>query len=150
MNYFRFLNFAQWANMRVLEMLRNCPRVEPQAHALFSHMLAAEHVWLCRLQGNTPDIAIWPELGLDECERLIEMNVAGYKEYLKGCTPETWDSIIAYRTTKGQDFKTPVSDILMHVLNHGTYHRGQVTAAVKRSGGEVLDTDYIIFVRESH
>ena len=150
MNYSRFLNFVLWANSRLLAMLRKCPAADPQAHVLFAHMLAAEHVWLCRLQNRAPDIAIWPEIGLDECERLIEMNFAGYKDYLKSLGPKDWESIIAYRTSKGDDYKTPVSDILFHVMNHGTYHRGQVMNAIKRSGGEVIDTDYITFVRESH
>jgi len=150
MNFSPYLNYVYWANKRVLEMLRACPQVESKSWALFAHTLASEHLWLCRLQGRVPDIAIWPELGADECEKLIEMNFAGYREYLKNCTPEVFRSIVSYQTSQGEAHQTPVSDILSHILSHGAYHRGQVASAVKRSGGEVIDTDYITFIRERH
>ena len=38
-------------------------------------------------------------------------------------------------------------DILMHMMAHGAYHRGQISQEVRRLGGEVLDTDFIIFQR---
>jgi uncharacterized damage-inducible protein DinB len=150
MNYSRFLNYVHWANSRVLEMLRANPRVESSALALFAHLLATEHLWLCRLRKVAPDMAIWPELGLDECERLLEMNFAGYRDLLKSLSPAFVASAIAYETTKGVEHQTPVSDILIHVFGHGHYHRGQLANSVKRCGGEVLDTDYITFVREVH
>ncbi len=150
MNYARFLNYAHWAHGRVLGMLRNCPQVESKALSLFAHLLATEHVWLSRLQGRAPDMATWPEIGLDECERLIEINFAGYREFFKNCDESKLESLVEYKTTKGVAHKTPVSDILVHVLNHGSYHRGQIANSVKRSGGEIVDTDYITFVREIH
>jgi uncharacterized damage-inducible protein DinB len=134
----------------MLEMLRANPNVESNALSLFAHLLATEHMWLCRLQLRSPDMAIWPELGLDECERLLEMNFAAYRDYFKNFGPEAFASLTEYQTTKGVQHQTPASDILVHVFGHGHYHRGQLANSIKRCGGEVLDTDYITFVRETH
>ncbi len=150
MNFSPHLNYVYWANKKMLDMLRACPQVESKSWALFAHTLASEHLWLCRLQGRAPDIAVWPELGPDECEKMIEMNFSGYREYLKSCTPAVLSSTIDYHTTNGEHHQTHVSDVLSHILSHGAYHRGQIASAVKRSGGEVVNTDYISFVREKH
>jgi uncharacterized damage-inducible protein DinB len=150
MNLSSFTGYAHWANSRTLEMLRGCPEVEPKALTLFPHILAEEHLWLCRLQGRTPDISLWPDLGLDEAERLIELNLAGYRDYARNVPEGELQREVAYRTSKGSDYKTSVLDILLHILSHGAYHRGQIAQAIKRGGGEVVDTDYITFVREIH
>lgn len=148
MNFSRFLNYAHWANSRALEMLRANPHVEAKALSLFAHLLATEHLWLCRLQNRNPDMAIWPELGLDECEKLIEMNFAGYREFFKNLNSQSLNAVIDYQTTKGVRHRTPVSDVLIHVFGHGQYHRGQLANSVQRCAGTVADTDYITFVRE--
>jgi uncharacterized damage-inducible protein DinB len=150
MNLSGFLNYVYWADSRALEMLRRTPAVEPKALALFSHILAEENLWLCRLQGKTPDMSIWPEIGLEESERLLEINLAGFRDLLRSFGDAELSRIVEYRTSKGLDYKTSVFDILVQVLNHGTYHRGQIAQAVSRCGGEVIDTDYITYVREIH
>lgn len=62
--------------------------------------------------------------------------------------PEKLAGHLAYRNTKGQEFKTPVQDVLMHLVMHSAYHRGQVAAAVRDSGGKPAATDYIVYVRQ--
>ena len=55
---------------------------------------------------------------------------------------------VRYRNSRGEEFHTPVGDLLTHVLMHGAYHRGQIAASVRRAGGEPAATDYIAFTRE--
>ncbi len=67
---------------------------------------------------------------------------------LDGMTPEKVTTDLVYRNTKGQQFKTPVQDILMQLVMHGAYHRGQVAAAVRDSGGKPAATDYVVYIRQ--
>ena len=57
------------------------------------------------------------------------------------------NNIILYKTTKGQAFENKTSDILFHIINHSTYHRGQIAADFRQTGTEPLSTDYIFYKR---
>jgi uncharacterized damage-inducible protein DinB len=49
-----------WADDRVLASLRSATAPDAACLELFAHVLAAEHVWLARLQGETPHHVVWP------------------------------------------------------------------------------------------
>jgi uncharacterized damage-inducible protein DinB len=49
---------------------------------------------------------------------------------------------------KGEKFANTIKDIVVHVINHSTYHRAQIAQLVKQSGGEPAKTDYIVYQRE--
>ena len=53
----------------------------------------------------------------------------------------------AYTNTKGQQFRSRLSDVALHVAFHGVYHRGQIAALVRQHGGEPASTDFIVAVR---
>jgi len=55
-----------------------------------------------------------------------------------------------YRNAAGQEFATPVIDILLQLITHGGYHRGQIAKIIARSGGTVVPTDFIVFAREGN
>jgi len=54
---------------------------------------------------------------------------------------------LVYKTTKGIEYRTPVGDILMHLVLHSAYHRGQVAAAIREAGGKPAPTDYVVYAR---
>lgn len=56
---------------------------------------------------------------------------------------------IGYKTSKGDAFQNTVKDILFHIINHSTYHRGQIAANCKEYGIEPLMSDYIFYKRDS-
>ena len=141
----RLLAHLDWADRRILETLRATP--EPDALRRFAHVLAAEHVWLARLRGETPTVAVWPALTLDACERLAAENRAGYAAYLAALGPHDAAREIDYATTSGQAFRSRVEDVLAHVALHGQYHRGQIALLARAAGGEPAPTDYIVFAR---
>ncbi len=63
-------------------------------------------------------------------------------------TPEKLAEILTYRNTKDVEFKNSLQDILMHVVMHSAYHRGQVAAAIRAAGARPAATDDIVFVRQ--
>jgi uncharacterized damage-inducible protein DinB len=149
MSLFDFLfRYTAWADQRCLAALRAAPAAQAEALPLLAHLLAAEHVWLSRLQQREPRFAVWPTLGLDECAALAAENEAGYREYLSQLNDERLHQPIRYRTSQGLECESTPQDILMQVVTHGPYHRGQIAKVIGRSGGAAINTDYITFTRD--
>jgi len=115
---------------------------------LYGHLLAAEHVWLARIDGSEPDVAVWSPLGIEECASLGARNHSAFALMVETLSADELQRTVRYRNSKGDEFVNTVEDILMHVALHGAYHRGQVARIVRGEGGAPLATDYILFIRE--
>ena len=115
-------------------MPTECPAAQGEALPLLSHLLAAEHVWLVRLERRTASRSVWPTLTLSECEALAAENAAGYAGFLDRRSEGDLTEVVQYKNTKGLEFATPVIDILTHVVIHGAYHRGQIAKALAERG----------------
>jgi uncharacterized damage-inducible protein DinB len=143
----RMVRAMAWADREVVAALRDCPAAQGEALPLLAHAVAAEHVWLTRLQGREARHAVWPRLTLPECEGLAAENAAGYAALLGGLSEADLGTAVRYRNTKGEEFATSVLDILTHVVIHGAYHRGQIAKALGRAGVQAVNTDYITYAR---
>lgn len=110
-------------------------------------MLAAEHVWLARLKGETPRHPVWPTLTLEECAGLVQANQRQLIGYIGALSAADLPRGVTYKNSAGQEFTSSIEDILLHVCLHGTYHRGQIAWALRKGGGVPMPTDYIAFVR---
>jgi uncharacterized damage-inducible protein DinB len=143
----KLIDHLEWADTRVLESLRNCRRPLPAAISLYSHVLGAEHTWLRRISGESPAVAVWPDLSLDECEALARENAATLRQLVASMTAHDLDKAVTYRNSTGAEFTTGFEDILLHAAMHGSYHRGQVAALLRSAGEEPAPTDYIHWVR---
>ena len=76
----RLVEHLAWADERVLASLRSARAPLPAAVSLHAHVLGAEHVWLRRVSGGASEVAVWPELSLDECAELAHENVRGLRQ----------------------------------------------------------------------
>jgi uncharacterized damage-inducible protein DinB len=147
-NHFtRLFEHLEWADARVLGSLRSAKNPQKRSLELYSHILGAEHTWLSRINETTKRVDVWPALTLDECEGLGRDNVAAFKDLVSRLTPDLLAKSITYRNSAGDQFTSTVEDILTHVAMHGSYHRGQIAAAIRAGGDTPSPTDYIAFVR---
>ncbi len=146
---YRFFDHLDWANRRLLHLLRTEPELDSGSRRLFSHLLQAERIWIERMHGkDTSDLEIWPSLTLAEQEQLVASNNAAYTELLAGLSEARLREVVVYQNSQGLEFQTPIGDILAHVALHGAYHRGQIATVLRTASGEPVNTDYITFVRE--
>lgn len=142
----RLLDHLEWANGRTLDAVRRTE--SSRALELFAHVLAAERVWLARLRtGDSSGIELWPEMTADECEKRMRENVAGYRGLADSWNEGDLRSRVAYENSEGESYETPAGEILLQVVLHGEHHRGQIARAVRESGGEPANTDFIQFSR---
>ncbi len=146
-HFTRLFQHVAWADARVLESLHSAQNQQKRSLELYSHMLGSEHVWLSRINGTIQRIVVWPVLTLDECEALGKENVAAFRDLVSRLTPDLLEKPIAYRNSAGDQFTSTVEDMLTHVAMHGSYHRGQIAAALRAGGDTPSPTDYIAFVR---
>lgn len=146
----RTLQHAHWANLKILHALQLTNGRPENAMKWFSHVLAAEKVWLTRLNGkDSSPLEILPNCSLEDCERLIAENEEGFKVFVDNLTDDDFLRTITYRNSQGTLFNTAILDILTHVSLHGSYHRGQISTALRSEGYSPVNTDYIIFVRQN-
>ena len=143
-------SYNDWANRRLLESLNAQSRQPQKAVRALAHLVIAERTWLMRIlrgEDNT-GFNFWPDASLKESEALAEETTKAYREMLEDLTEEGLEAIATYKNSKGVEYKTTYRDILMHVLMHSMYHRGQVAMAMRAEGEDPAYTDYIGYVRE--
>jgi uncharacterized damage-inducible protein DinB len=142
----RLFEYDDWANREVIGALQSQPYSPHKAVRLISHVVAVEFVWLSRLRGK-PDPEVWPEWGLQEVARHREKLPETIGDYLGSLPVDRLESTVDYRNTKGESFTNSVGDILMHVVAHSAYHRGQIAMVLRDAGITPPYTDYIHAVR---
>lgn len=115
-----------------------------KALRLFSHILNAQHIWNCRIAGTTPLVGVWdlnPAAGLADKDRENYRHTNDLLDYTDLETP------VDYKTSGGASFTNNTKDILFHIINHSTYHRGQVASLLRTAGIDPPATDYIFYKR---
>lgn len=146
--FINLFDYDSAVNRKLLAVLGDSPKTSERALSTFAHLLTAKKIWMTRLNGGLPNIPVWPTFDIDECKDLIEKNREAYRSYLLHKSEADLISEIRYQNSKGVEFRNQVRDILMHVLIHGGYHRGQVAQSIRQAGGEPITTDYIFHLRE--
>jgi uncharacterized damage-inducible protein DinB len=136
-----------WADRLVLAALKRAKAVDPRTVNLYAHLVAAEHVWLGRLENRPASVPVWPTLTVDQCEQLATETAAGLTRYVDGLSPADVAREVHYKNSAGAEFTSLVEDILLHVALHGSYHRGQITTDLRAAGSIPNPTDYIAFIR---
>ena len=135
-------------NNLVIENIQELKQDYDKTITIMAHLLTAEKIWMMRLRGK--DLSkqiIWPAFSLDECRTQLRENKNVYAKYLAKKNDHSLRANLIYTTSKGEKFETPIIDILMHVIVHGGYHRGQINALIRQAGGEPINTDFIHYVR---
>ena len=141
----RLLDHLAWADQAVLQNLGSRSPAPEKAMAYFAHVLAAEELWIQRIEGRAPAVvAVWPKLTLDQCAALAQANGRALGRIVE---EEELERGVIYARSTGEKYTSTVGDILLHLATHGCYHRGQVAAVVRGSGGEPVNTDYIHYRR---
>ncbi|NOU64624.1 DUF664 domain-containing protein [Paenibacillus sp. LMG 31461] len=138
-----------WADGRILDALGESGTKNKDLLKLVRHVAVAERVWLSRLQGKgTAQYALWEEADdLTAIRAMFEENAEQYRVYIEELEESELDKMIDYANQSGVPFRTSVRDILLQVLLHGQYHRGQINRALRIESAEPAQVDYITFAR---
>ena len=151
--------FNTWANHRMLgvtEALTAEQFLKPLGSSFSSvrdtlvHIWAVEWVWLERLQGRSP--ASFPDakefVDLASLRTRWAETEKRWLEYVTRLDEFELEAEIDYKTLSFGPSREPRWQIMQHVVNHGSYHRGQVTTLLRQLGAKSVGTDLITFYRE--
>ncbi|AHM61485.1 DinB family protein [Flammeovirgaceae bacterium 311] len=148
-HFLKLLNYNTWANRRFLSSLQENTVVNNKVFLLLSHLLTAEEVWLCRVKGlAAPVQRLWEIYPNATLPLMLEENSREWIGYLNNCSDSDLEREIVYQNTKGETFSTRLDDIIMHMINHGSHHRGQIASMLQQEKVQVPASDYIVYVRE--
>jgi uncharacterized damage-inducible protein DinB len=149
--------FNRWANARILDAVSKLTPEQFTTDLSSSfrsvrdtlvHLLSAEWIWLRRWQGTSPAAMLspsdFPDLAALRAKWAeVEREQAEFIEHL---TEESLAATLAYTNTKGERWEYPLGQLMQHVVNHGSYHRGQITAFLRQLGAEAVATDFLVFI----
>jgi uncharacterized damage-inducible protein DinB len=150
--------YDRWANRKVLDACRKLTAKQYVAEpvpgwssvrsTIFHIALATE--FNLRALADDPDDRVPTESDLatvDDVAHLLERAYRRYEDLRPTLTPEKLNAVLTLRAI-GRTFTLPRWAILRHIVNHSTYHRGQVASKLKRFGIEQQITDFFWWVIE--
>jgi uncharacterized damage-inducible protein DinB len=147
-NFLNLFEYNDWANERVLESFKTIEKIDEKAQLLFSHILISQTIWLERILGKAQTFKTTMQLlSIDECTKLSKQSTKDWISFVENLDEQNLTSVINYKNTKGVEYENHLSDIVTHVINHSSYHRGQIALLVRNSGGIPAVTDYIAYSR---
>jgi uncharacterized damage-inducible protein DinB len=152
------LDYTSWATARLLdaasqltpeELTRDFGTADKNVVGTLAHVYAADRIWMDRISGaplrrfitdEDRDLAVlrreWPAL------------LGAWKAWAAGLTDESVLAEAQYKDIKGNEWRTPRWQIVLHVVNHGTHHRGQVSGFLRALGKVPPPLDLMAFYRE--
>jgi len=144
-----------WANKQVISHLESLPRELflkeidlgfKSIAEIIGHIAAVDEVWFSRIReaDETTLIVTKPFKSIEEANECFSNLQAQIREYLLSVNT---DKIITYKNTMGLEFQNSISDLVQQIVNHGTYHRGNITTILRYFGYKGIQTDYIAFLR---
>lgn len=145
-----------WANECVLtaaaklnneQFTRDLSSSFSSVHDTLVHMMGAEWVWLQRWKGISPGALLAPSEFTDFAAvrtRWTDL-MREQMEFINRLTEAALEQEISYINFKGQNWTYPLNQMLQHVVNHSTYHRGQVATMLRQLGATPVSTDFLLF-----
>jgi len=139
------INYTALADQRIIEIFKLATIEMPDAERLFSHVLNAQHIWSQRISGQKPKYGVWDIHSKQDFENIATENFGLIRTVLED---NTLDKQIVYSNSQGIQYENRLDEILFHLFNHSTYHRGQVVTMLKKYGFTPPVTDYIMLKRD--
>jgi uncharacterized damage-inducible protein DinB len=139
--------YEKWANAKILDALAQMKETDEKSLDIMAHVLLVQMVWYSRLAGVT-EPSTWAKKTLDQCKELYAVNNKVLAPFIALLTDDSLKRDVDYKNTKGNKYTNTVNQILTHLFNHSTYHRGQIVQRLKGKIPQMPVTDFIAFMRE--
>jgi len=157
--FVQYAEFNRWANGQLLDVIGNLTDEQrtttikssfPSLKATLLHMLDAESIWWQRIKlkekVDRPSDAFSGDFA-DLRKQLLQQNNQ-WLEWLNGLNEHGLQHEFIYFNSKKERFKQPTYQMLIHLFNHGTYHRGQLVTMLRQLGIEKIPaTDFMLWSR---
>ncbi|MDP9805073.1 DinB family protein [Acinetobacter calcoaceticus] len=153
-----------WSTQKLNQVLRNvsnddfnadCGLYFKSIAGTLNHLLIGEHyLWFPRFLAKPSPILKLNTIIENDKDKLIfqlEDKVGNWINFLQCVDIEKFKYDLQYKTSTGKEMSLPYAETLLHVFNHGTHHRGQVTAALTSMGYDCPELDLVyMLIEENH
>jgi uncharacterized damage-inducible protein DinB len=160
-DYFATLaRYHRWATDRLLDAIapladdayrRDAGLFFHSIHGTLNHLIVAEGLWFTRFsEGLSPVVALDAEVSGDrpEIKRLLTEAAGRWEPFVASIPQQRFAGRLDYRTMRGKDVSLAFAPTLGHVFNHGTHHRGQITAAISALGAKTPELDLVYMLQQ--
>jgi len=149
-----------WANQKLTDIIQSLPeevlhQSMPSSfaslHSTLLHMWDAESIWWQRMK--LQEVINYPSSSfkgttMDISTSLLHQNTL-WETWVNKATLAALDHVFMYQNSRKEQFKQPIYQMILHVFNHGTYHRGQLVNMLRQAGFEKIPpTDFIVWSRK--
>ncbi len=153
------VEYNAWATLHLLnaaneleadELIRDFGTADKSVLGTLVHIFRAERIWLARLQQHVSGVA-WSR---PEDEQLTTLNAEwphlheAWRSWANNLPDSDSERVLSYTDLRGNPWAQPVWQLLLHVVNHSTHHRGQISGFLRALGKTPPPLDFIRFVRE--
>lgn len=157
-DYRRLFEYDAWANRRLLDAAealgdgqwtRAIESSFSSLRATFAHLAGAEFVWLQRWRGEkNAGVPAWYDSPTPAVLRNVFTTIeAQRREFLDTLGEGDLQRVLNYNNIKGEACSYALGDTLYQVVNHSTYHRGQLVTQLRQLGVHPPATDFIVFTQ---
>ncbi|MBT2584087.1 DinB family protein [Planococcus sp. ISL-109] len=151
--------YHKWASQRILEHVQELNEAYytqagkssfPSIRDTIAHVIGVEKIWLKRMNGA--ENPAFEKFDVETVEKAMEAFLLLHAEmelYFASLTEESWQQEFTYRNMKGLKFCHSRDEMLFTVINHASYHRGQITSLLRQFDQSGIPLDYIHFQRKN-
>src|SRR5690606_33942597 len=162
-HFTQLARYHAWATARLLDAVALLPEdgyrrgvglFFGSLHGTLNHLLVAEHLlWFVRFaEGASPRVALDAEVERDRArlDARLRTGAARWEPLIASWPAARWEGSLDYTTMRGVQASLPFAATLVHVFNHGTHHRGQITAALTSMGYLCPEIDLVYMLIEEN
>jgi uncharacterized damage-inducible protein DinB len=144
--FLKLYQYNAWATERVIGTLVRQQVNDAKILSLLGHIVAAQFLWLHRIKGlPAPDVKLWGDYTLDQLIPMAEKASQQWLEFVE--STDNFDREMTYRNYVNEPYTNNVEDVMIHLVNHSSYHRAQIAMLLRQKGFEPINTDFITYDR---
>lgn len=144
--FLKLYQYNAWANARVLSCLQRQNVSDEKICSLMGHIVAAQFLWLHRIKGlPPPDVKLWGNYTLTQLKTMAEEAGRKWLDFVE--SQDDFNRELSYTNYVGEPYTNNVEMIMIHLVNHSSYHRAQIALLLRQKGLEPINTDFITYDR---
>ena len=155
----QYAAYNAWANKKILDNASGLSEAQlnaeivssfPSIYKTVAHLWEVESVWWQRIK--LTEHVIWPSASFTgdfaELGKNLLQTSAQWDQWVKDTTEAGLQHVFLYQNSKKEQFKQPIYEMLVHLFNHQSFHRGQIVTMFRQLGMEkITGMDFVLFCR---
>jgi uncharacterized damage-inducible protein DinB len=145
-HYHTLFAYDYWACNRMIDCILDNDIIDDRILSLMSHIIWAQGVWMKRIKKE--EVGAYTPFNIIALQDLKEQAAQAHDDFMAFIeSVGDFGTVLEYKNSRGDAWQNTYEDVLMHVANHGTYHRAQIASRLKEIGLVPPVTDYIAYRR---